>query len=70
VQRGQAMSNQLLSSLRSYNTALLLKNILEKDEEFASLAARIQWQARGLGVDTDPKPNELQRRVEVSVGIE
>jgi hypothetical protein len=70
VRRGDAMSNQLLSTLRAYNTALLLKSILEKDAEFLSLKDRIVWQSEGLGVDEDPKPNELQRRVEVSVGIE
>ncbi|MCL5991069.1 MAG: glycoside hydrolase [Bacteroidetes bacterium] len=70
ISRGEAMTNELLSTLRAYYTFILLSSKLEDSKEFQNFQDRVKWEIEGKGIDEKPDlSNEMRRRVDIKVSI-
>lgn len=71
VERGEPMTNELLSSLRAYYTAKELQQMIRDNDRYIDAQRKIEWIVEGEGVDeSDMKSNEMKRRVSIRIGVE
>jgi hypothetical protein len=70
AKHGDQITNELLSRLRAYFSAELLKKQLYEIPEFEEYRAKLTWSAEGMGVDSSPDANnELKRKVIIKIGL-
>ncbi len=70
VNRGDRMTNELLSKLRAYFTAKLFQQSLEKNKNYMEYRDRIVWKVSGSGIDErDDVADNLKRRVNIEIGL-
>lgn len=70
AKHGERITNDLLSRLRAYFSAELIKKMLNEIPEFEEYRGRVTWSAEGMGVDESPDANnELKRKVIIRIGL-
>lgn len=67
VQPGMPMNNQLLSTLRAYYSMLTLREMLQRNPRYSQYRDRIRFHIQGRGVDDEPVPYELQRKIVITI---
>ena len=70
IQRGESMTNEILSTLRAYYTSKFLQTYLSKFSKYLENSNKIEWFLEGKGIDnSDAMPNELKRKVKIEIGV-
>jgi len=70
IDRGTAMTNETLSSLRAYFTAKWLQSKIEQLQSYRKYKKNIVWRTNGNGIDDDDTKNDsAKRRVEITIAL-
>ncbi|MFP4368428.1 MAG: TolB family protein [Candidatus Kapaibacterium sp.] len=70
IDRGKAMTNELLSKLRAYFTAKYIEDRLMLNPAYEANRDKVNWTIRGSGVDIETNVSyELKRRVDITIEI-
>lgn len=68
IESGTEINNTVLSELRAYYTAKMLKSMLEKDKIYRNFADKINWTIEGAGIlEDDNLPNKYRRTIDIKV---
>jgi len=69
IDRGNLIDNTILSKLRAYYTLKFIQGKLANHNAYLKNKDNIVWEIEGLGVADDMLETELQRRVNIEIGL-
>ncbi|GAB1429370.1 hypothetical protein MASR2M18_02020 [Ignavibacteria bacterium] len=69
VAKGANMTNELLSTLRSYNTALWLRGKLAEYPLYSEAEQKLHWFISGKGIDETTREDARKRRVGITITV-